>query len=1030
MAGFAWTPSSSEKVNTEVTGTFTLKDNDVSAIYIDWADGASTKKDEANYQWIEITDAPSTVTATHTYNATGVYSPVLQFINSRGFASKYMSPDPAHGSNVQPFQRNVNIGNISISDDSPTAIMRVENTTSNSGIDNSIMESEGPADVYLGIAPTLSQIELNTIGQVKVRIKAIVEISKYNATAGANTNMASQTAQVDLDLDVDLRTATTKQNSLYSILLGTTSPLGNGVVIYGKVAKILEFKYISCKAYGQGVSATAIPQNNYSINNSLNKLKIFLVAKSRYTDRFYPVTYVSAGMPVKSVDDRDRYVVMDFSQSRAAASNVTLSNYRYDNGKMWDSYNPVNNWSLSTNILSTPLQSGNTKREHYSYLTPAKGFNTTGGTTGKFLFTDSTTDCLWYLGNGVQDELIALDDFGRIPDQYHIVRNSVLAASNSGSIITSNQPVVYDCVPSLAFTGGPDEAVSINFTDYTTPMQNNASGSSWIAKNINATISKDMFNNPVYDNNSGQQQYMILGFTTPTNKVGFNIANWAQKIITDVGNAANALSISSVDYLAIDGSGTKTQNAYWKPLKFKDTTRYETEHKDDGDEDYKYYSASFCKSGYISYDMPLDWQTTNITNVCGGVYNATAGTLAECIADAGKEPDGTTDRDVIITGTSTKNLNVTNSGDSFTIVNAATGPLADKMALLGDADDVGAYKYIGIIKSGSRTTLSGAAFWVASGTSTNGWNGLGTTSSAVTFQVGRSNNSSSGAGTANAQYVVTPNNGDTVEMIIRRINAFDVFPGSSRVFQDVNTNTTPANAKIMTVGSDKFRANSVYFNSTYNLMQAAATGSTLATTPKYLLKIGLKGETGDGSAANPAPQFENMLDANQGDSAMIKVVDDSGYSLNSLAVTSDISLSRAGHYFKAVTRKGKVFVQKTGVQLSTFGMSSVALGDENSSSAFDDHGASTLYGHLHTIRRIQADNVPIYWDEIQKDGTYVRLFGNVTDLTETRGTGGPRAIVNYSFNITIREIALLDGSGDLMTDLFPIGGIQNERIYS
>ncbi len=1028
MAGFTWTPSLTEKVNTEVTGTFTLKDNDVSAIYIDWADGASTKKDEANYQWIEITDAPTTVTATHTYSATGTYGPVLQFINSRGFASKYMSGFD-HSASIQPFQRNTNIDNISISDDSPTAIMRVENTSLNSGIDNSIMETEGPADVYFGIAPTLSQADLNTLGQVKIGVKCIVEISKYRATASDITNMASQTAQLDLNLIVDLRTATAKQNNLYSILSGTTSPISNGTAIFGKVSKILEFKYISCKSYGQGGSAAVVPQNNYALNSSLNNLKMFLVAKSSNTGTFYPITYISAGMPVKSVDDKDRYMVMDFSQSRAAASNVSLSNYRYDNGKMWDTYNPVDNWVLSTNTLSTPLQSGNTKRMHYSYLTPTKGINMTGSVTRRSLFTNNASTCLWYTTNVVQDNLISIDDFGRIPDQYHTVRTSVLAASNSGSIITSNQPLVNYCVPNLTFNSA-DIATRLVLNDYSTIMQNNASGSSWIAENINNTIGTDMFGDPVFGDATGQQAYIILAFTSPTNKVGFNMANWAQNIMTDAANADSALSIASVDYLAIDGSGTKTQNVYWKPLKFKDTTRYETELKDDGDEVYKYYAASFCKSGYISYDMPLDWENTNITNLCGGVYNTNASSLPACIADAGKEPDGTTDRDVIITGTCTNNLGTTASGDSFTVVNAATGPLADKMALLGTGDDVGSYRYIGIIKSGSRTTLSGAAFWVASGTSTNGWNGLGTTSSAVTFQYGRSNNSSAGAGTANAQHLVTPNNGDTVEVIIRRVNAYDAFPSVSKVFQDVNGNTTVNDAKIMTVDSQSFRANSVYFGNRYNLGIADATGSALATTAKYLLKIGLKGQTAAAAADNAVPQFENVFDANQGDSALVRVVDDSGYNLNSLAITSDISLSRAGHYFKAVTRKGKVFVQKTGVQLSTFGMSSVALGDENSSSAFDDHGASTLYGHLHTIRRIQADNVPIYWDEIQKDGTYVRLFGNVTDLTETRGTGGPRAIVNYSFNITIREIALIDGTGELMTDLFPIGGIQNERIYS
>ena len=45
-------------VNTEVTGTFTFKDDDVAAVYIDWDDGADNKEN-ANYQWLQY-DRPIT----------------------------------------------------------------------------------------------------------------------------------------------------------------------------------------------------------------------------------------------------------------------------------------------------------------------------------------------------------------------------------------------------------------------------------------------------------------------------------------------------------------------------------------------------------------------------------------------------------------------------------------------------------------------------------------------------------------------------------------------------------------------------------------------------------------------------------------------------------------------------------------------------------------------------------------------------------------------------------------------------------
>jgi len=192
----------------------------------------------------------------------------------------------------------------------------------------------------------------------------------------------------------------------------------------------------------------------------------------------------------------------------------------------------------------------------------------------------------------------------------------------------------------------------------------------------------------------------------------------------------------------------------------------------------------------------------------------------------------------------------------------------------------------------------------------------------------------------------------------------------------------------------------------------------------------LSGATGDGTVDNPAPELWNIFDATQGDSALVKEMDDSAYSLNSLPITSDIRVSRAGQYFKAITRKGKVFIVKTGIAMATVGFGSVALGDENSSTAFADHGPSTLYGHLHMIRKIQADSVPVYWDEPQKDGTFVRLWGIVTDINETYGATGPRRVVRYTFNMAIKEIALLTNTGSLMTDIFPLGGLEYERDYS
>ena len=87
-------------------------------------------------------------------------------------------------------------------------------------------------------------------------------------------------------------------------------------------------------------------------------------------------------------------------------------------------------------------------------------------------------------------------------------------------------------------------------------------------------------------------------------------------------------------------------------------------------------------------------------------------------------------------------------------------------------------------------------------------------------------------------------------------------------------------------------------------------------------------------------------------------------------------------------------------------------------------------GTADKVRELQSNDVRVYWDEQQKDGTYVRIWGVIKGVNETYATGGPRAIMSYDFNLMVEEIALLDIDGDLMTDIFPIGGIQDARSYT
>ena len=177
----------------------------------------------------------------------------------------------------------------------------------------------------------------------------------------------------------------------------------------------------------------------------------------------------------------------------------------------------------------------------------------------------------------------------------------------------------------------------------------------------------------------------------------------------------------------------------------------------------------------------------------------------------------------------------------------------------------------------------------------------------------------------------------------------------------------------------------------------------------------------------------NIIDATESHVDIVKEIDDSAYNLNSLAVTNELSFSRAGTYYQAISRGGKVTIARTGDSIQSLTFSSVALGDSTSLAWTNSQSASksdSLYGHLHMLRKIQANNVPVYWDEVQKDGTYVRFWGIVTTLNEQQAKGGSQAPRSFTFNLTIKEIALFDANSKLMTDIFPLGGIEDASTYT
>jgi len=1017
----AWTPSASETVFTEVTATLTFNDDDIRAVYMDWDDGTdsagaqSNKKEEAVYQWYQTTEPKKVVVLKHTYTASGTFNPVVQTVNSKGFFSRYTSSGAAASDSPKPYTDATTAGTwptLAMDDGASTGIMKIENRTVKSGIDNSIFNVEGPKDLFVSVAPTLSATELAYLcetgaaatGKVEIDVKCELTYGIRDGDGGAGTQTDTGGEKIVKTLSLVLSGANLTGNvtGIRNVLASGAHNLG-ALESGAQVSNILEVKYKNPKYMGTNTAA-------YTENEVFNRFKVFFVASSSALAKYVPVTYVSAGDPIKKASEPISNFTMDFSQSRAKASNISLASYRYDIGKSW--FQSANAWGTGSATTFSDATSGTsvTKVGAYTYMTRPDGLY--GATAAYNVFSTAATS-IWdtTASDTIQDQIV-LDDYGRFYPQYHQTRMSAMPSSSASfvSTITDNKPDVFRITPAISWSINSDTTTATQANArifpskvidsgtnasrsklYTAEAFNNTSGSSGL---VDLAAMNDMtFYDVSNTARANAREYLFLMFDEKTNKLFFNMSPYADNIMSSLGTDP-VWGIAGVSYLAVENKDTPLQNAYWRPLEFNDTTAVNKEYRDVTNEKYTNMKASLSKSGYLSFDMPLDWQNISLSGACGGVFNKTTiptetGTFdlgAElAIGSVGTAADGTVIGDYI----------------PFTMT---TNPIPSTVSNSG----IGSFKYMFIRVDDGTPAVSGA-YWITK----DGADGYDSDNDKIYLHLG-DKSSTTGAG--------------IIKGYIRRVNVYDVLDGFSKVYMPSGGSAT----QLFGVGDDASNWG-VPWNNSYNIISGSTVGDALedawAGTEKYLLKVILSGT--DAPSTNIFPEIWNIFDATRGYGDIVREVDNSAYNLNSLSLTSDVGVSRAGNYYQAITRKGKVFIARVGTPIQTISFGSVALGDTTSATPFTTWGArNTLYGHLHMVRKIQADGVRVYWDEPQKDGTYVRFWGVVTDVAETHPAGGPRVIITYTFNMVVEEIALIDANFKLMTDVFPLGSVEHDRSYT
>ena len=1040
-----WNGSGAVNVTGSVFSTCTANivftDDNVRAVYIDWDDGTnaegvrSNDKEFANYQWKQITKPTGSIDVEHTYTSTGIFAPVIQIVNSTGIVSAYYGSDTTN-TDVSPYYDNPTHQTFEVIDGTATGIMNVENKRVLSGIDNSMFEEYGSQAIAVQIAPLVSGADMTAYFPNPVlEVTALVENTMFKTSGNSDKYSTAAGAGVRVEKFYWTGSSIATQKGVDEDFSGKDPAV---------VKEVLKVKFVNPKYKPSSTER----YDNYAANDAYKNLKIFILTKRTNTSgniKWYPVAYVSAGSPIKESEDSRRFITMDFSQSRAKAANVTNSSYRFDLGKSW--FSPAYEWSTENgyagelryfNFLTSTSTSNH--KVSYSYnMVREDGLNgqsfIASAPYKAKAFNDDTTHTDWALSEEQRWRVnqFTLDDFGRFTDQYHLVRNSMVpssqttypptsAASSTVSSIINNKPDVFRITPvTTSGTLGTQQMTKLdynlgagakNFTaDYSTAAFQN--GESQLVSLSGMNSGDFEFHNS--SDSRGDNEYFIFLFDKPTNKVFMNISNFANNLIYNSLSGSSfdtPWSINGLSYLALENSGSIRQNAYWKSVPFDDTTKVSREYRDVTNKKYVEQSTALAQSGYLSFDMPLDWGKIQFEHLTGGQFatnTITSGTY-----------------DIKVTGT------VSDPGDSNgELGNYLKLAMDDSGTLMsgtfGTPNEVGSFRLMAFITntgSSSAADCLNRPLWVArpKGNYSNAaWDGA----DLYIYY-----------GTDDTNYDPINLVGNTgVELTLRRINIYDVMTGCSKIYK-ATAEAGSANAHdYPPVDANHATA----FPQTYCLSGASGGLTSFGddvvsawqgdSNSKYAMRISVSGGLVSGNA-NLFPNIWNVFDATESHVEIITEIDDTAYCLNSIPMTSDISITRAGTYYQSITRKGKVYISRTGDQIQSIGFSSVALGNERDSTAFTKQGPSTLYGNLHDIRRLQQNNVRVYWDEIQKDGTFVRFWGVIVSIQENHAVNGPQAVKSFACQMTVSDIALIDGNSNLMTDIFPLGGVESDETYS
>ena len=175
----------------------------------------------------------------------------------------------------------------------------------------------------------------------------------------------------------------------------------------------------------------------------------------------------------------------------------------------------------------------------------------------------------------------------------------------------------------------------------------------------------------------------------------------------------------------------------------------------------------------------------------------------------------------------------------------------------------------------------------------------------------------------------------------------------------------------------------------------------------------------DDAGSSGIPHIKYIYPYDNTHSEVIKVTDSSHVSLNDILIAQSVSWNRSGKYINITDRIGRSEIRKIGSEGGSIRFGGIAFGD---------YSTSTTSGmaDYNNIKKYQQEGTPVYLDIQRPDGTYVRFFGKITNLSEDVPTG--RVSNKWAVELATEAVAEIANDGTWLSDgLISMGGILDER---